>query len=186
MADLDHVEVDGGLGTESASNNPTNKTDTDRGKAIDYNTPNSLAIYLDDGIWRLTPPYDVKVKTKIGDILDEDGDVMANYYITQGDLLPPFEGQLVDENGPVNLSGRTAKLIMSKDSVTKVDGDCDILSQSQGRVSYTWAEGDTDTPGTFIAVVEVTDSSSPFSFPSYRHLQIHIQEKPRYPVPEEP
>ena len=81
--------------------------------------------------------------------------------IKQNDTSPPFTATLRDGDGEVvDISGATVKFLMRNrlTRALKVDGVASVVSGSGGTISYTWASGDTDTPGTYEVEIEITFS----------------------------
>ena len=99
---------------------------------------------------------------------------MTTFSITQGDLLPALEDQLLDGGGePVSLpEGSTVTFVVARrrgepptiDAAAEVVGDGVV-----GHVRYPWLAGDTDEAGEFIYVWVVTwpdTAGKPQTFPS--------------------
>lgn len=94
------------------------------------------------------------------------------------DTAPPLTVQLVNNNGPIDLTPatRVRLLIWDQDNNVKVDAECVIDDDPEtGRLSYQWQEGDTDTAGLFdfefvIAWQDLTVESIPKD--EYYHLRI--------------
>lgn len=102
----------------------------------------------------------------------------ADFYIKQGDTSPAIEAQLEDEAGnPVDLTGASVDFHMKAPSATglKVDAAGTIFNQSEGKVRYEWASGDTDTTGLFHAEWEVAfGDGSVETFPNTGNIEIEI------------
>ena len=95
----------------------------------------------------------------------------------KGDRHPPLDVVLRDQNGVVDLTSASAvEFIMQDSSGTNVvDGECTILDAASGRVRYSWAEGDTDTVGSFKAEWVVTwDDGLETTFPDDGFVTIRI------------
>ena len=109
---------------------------------------------------------------------------MADFYITQGNLLPVLTVSAKDGAGAaVTLSnvqsvqfhmwaqypgGATLK-INAAGSYAADPGD------GTARLSYTWASGDTDTPGEYWATFTVTYTNGKTqTFPTPGHLDIQV------------
>jgi hypothetical protein len=109
---------------------------------------------------------------------------MVDIYIKQGDTAPIVEAVLLDANQlPVDLSGATVVFRMaSRPGVAPiVDETATIVDAGAGRVSYAWAAGDTDEPGTYLAEFVVT-SSEQQTFPNMRYLVVEIKPNLAAPV----
>lgn len=95
---------------------------------------------------------------------------MAVYFsIYKGDLLPVLEATLHDEVGVIDLTGATVRFQMRAPGtdVLEVDGAAAIVgSATAGVVRYTWATGDTDTVGVYLAWFQVTYLPKTLSAPS--------------------
>ena len=102
----------------------------------------------------------------------------ADFYIKEGDVLLKIEATLKDENDAVvDLTGAAVIFKMKgRTSVTiKVDAAATIDDAVNGKVSYTWAAGDTDTAGDYHAEFEVTfTGGSVLTFPNDGYLEIKI------------
>lgn len=104
---------------------------------------------------------------------------MADFTIAQGDTAPALEATLKDGDGnPVDLSGATIKFHMMTKRYNKslVNKDATISDAANGKVQYSWAEGDTDTVGDHHIEWEVTHSNGDVeSFPSAAPQEILIR-----------
>ena len=85
---------------------------------------------------------------------------MTTFSITQGDLLPALEDQLLDGGGePVSLpEGSTVTFVVARrrGEAPLIDEEGDIVNAAIGHVRYEWVAGDTDEAGEFIYVWVVT------------------------------
>lgn len=87
------------------------------------------------------------------------------FTLTQGNLLPELEFTVTDGDGnPVDLTNAdSVRFLMAtipndwSDSVEKIDAVATFVDKPTGRVKYSWAGTNTDTPGKFAAVFEFTD-----------------------------
>lgn len=87
---------------------------------------------------------------------------MVDFEIGQNDLLPELEFTLTQAGVAVNLAGSTLMFHMrpqAAGAVVKVSAAAAIVNAATGQGKYSWIDGDTDTPGTFIGEVEVTFAS---------------------------
>jgi hypothetical protein len=101
----------------------------------------------------------------------------------RNDREPALRATLLHNGEPVPLSGSTVKLIMKLDSAAasaapKVDAAATIVGDDEvdvGVVEYAWADGDTDTIGTYRAEFEVTFANGKTrSFPGADYLLVRI------------
>lgn len=86
---------------------------------------------------------------------------MADFTIKRGDNVPILEATLSDQDGPINLTGATVKLIMKGKgtaSGTTISGTCVIVSAAAGTVSYSWLTGNTDVVGSYDLEFQITYS----------------------------
>jgi hypothetical protein len=98
--------------------------------------------------------------------------------IKKGDREPAFTSQLLVAGEPVNLTGRSVRFLM-RHAVTgtlKVNAAATIVDAENGRVSYAWAAGDTDTPGLYKAEWEVMSGGLRRTFPPRGYLHIEVVE----------
>ena len=106
----------------------------------------------------------------------------ADWTMKKDDLLPLMELTLEDVDGAVDLSGATSaklKMILKDemgstpkiDTAVAIDGD---QVTNKGKVVYTWVDGDTDTPGTYLGEVEVLYGAKPLTFPNDSYYIIAI------------
>jgi hypothetical protein len=92
----------------------------------------------------------------------------ADFQIPQDRLLPILTATLSDADGPLNLapaSGVRFQMRAPGASTYEVDQPAAVVSAAAGQVSYTWATGDTDTPGLYLAWFEVSTSGKTFAAP---------------------
>lgn len=79
--------------------------------------------------------------------------------LVQGDTAPILRGSITNDEtgGPLNLSGCTVFFQMRKKDDTRytVNAETDITSAIDGRVAYTLAANDLNTPGEYQAQFEV-------------------------------
>lgn len=98
--------------------------------------------------------------------------------IKRHDTAPAFTATLRDANGTViDLTGASARFLMREPRarILKVNGAMTIPDAANGRVSYAWATGDTDTAGKYQVEVEVTFSDSTIqTFPNDGHHDLHV------------
>lgn len=106
----------------------------------------------------------------------------ADWTTKKNDLLPILSVTLQDANGAVDLSGATSikfQMILKANmgGTPKVDAaavaDPDQVT-NKGLITYTWASGDTDTPGTYLGEFEALYGTSPLTFPNDSYYIIAI------------
>lgn len=102
--------------------------------------------------------------------------------IKKGDLLPIYRAILRDPNGTIApLAGASSVLFsmrhMDTGEVKVYRKAASIVSAVTGEVSYSWAAGDTDTPGVYeIEWVAIYLGSKPMTYPGDGFNQIEIAE----------
>lgn len=106
------------------------------------------------------------------------------FTIKRGDQLPVLTATLSDTGGAFNLSGATVRLTLAEwhtrtpllDRVAATNLD-DGAEGNRGKVQYTWAAGDTDTPGWYRGEWEVTfDDGRTLTFPNDDDLIVCVRE----------
>ena len=114
-----------------------------------------------------------------------DGDRLKS-----GDTDPNLSVQLRRRNdNPKSLSDARVTLRLAEAKrddlsiVADTTGDLSILDEENGRVEYSWQEGDTDKVGSYIGefVVEELDESGDLTgqiqtFPNQGHFKVRIQQ----------
>jgi len=82
----------------------------------------------------------------------------ASIFLKRNDLLPIVSAVLSDVNGPLDLTTADVKFIWKNLGTQKVrTGDAVVVGDPKtGRVSYTWAAGDTKDAGTYQCEFEVS------------------------------
>ena len=103
---------------------------------------------------------------------------MADFYIKRGDRLPKFTVWLQNPDGsPVVLADEPIRFRMFPvgGKEAKVDGIGAIEDGPKGRVSYSWAAGDTDTPGEYNAEWAVMfGDDKEMTFPNYDYMKVLV------------
>lgn len=98
----------------------------------------------------------------------------ADWTMKKNDLLPIWSVTLQDADGAVDLTGVssvTLKMVLRDDmgATPKIDAagvpDPDQVT-NKGKMTYTWVNGDTDTPGIYNAEVEALFGTDPLTFPN--------------------
>lgn len=79
------------------------------------------------------------------------------YAIKQDDTAPALAASLRSRGAPLDLTlADTVTVHMQHvDALKTVSGACDITDEEKGRIAYPWADGDTDTPGTYRVEFEI-------------------------------
>lgn len=104
---------------------------------------------------------------------------VESFVLRAGDRLPAITATLQDATGTaVNLTTATAvKFQMKQPGAPKINAAATITSASAGTVAYAWALADTDTPGRYRAVFEVTWSDGKKqTFPNGEPIDVTITE----------
>lgn len=103
---------------------------------------------------------------------------MADFHIKQNDRKEPFNATLKDSSGvAVDLTGATVlfRLRQFGAAAAKVNASAAIISAAAGTVRYSWASGDTDSPGEYEAEFQVTFSDGTIqTFPNAGVLSVLI------------
>ena len=102
-----------------------------------------------------------------------------DFTIKRGDRLPPLTVTLRDAAGAaVPLTGATVRFHMREIGAqeVKVNRPAQVVQPpANGQVSYAWAAGDTDTPGTYYAEFQVTWSDGTVqTFPNVDYLTVQV------------
>jgi len=100
-------------------------------------------------------------------------------YVVAGDYGYDVSFTLEDYNGDaVDLSGYSSVSLKVADTLTaaacNIIGDCTVISEDDGSITYTVADGDFSTAGLYPAEVEVTFSSKILTF---RNLEIKVYDQ---------
>lgn len=109
--------------------------------------------------------------------------VLGGSVLKEGDTEPNFTAKCLDgDNQPVDLTGATVMFHLRQQGSpsTKVDAAMTITEAAEGKVKYEWDDtgADTDTPGTFDAEVEVTDSNGEITtYPGNGYVTVQITEQ---------
>lgn len=103
----------------------------------------------------------------------------STFCIKRGDLLPALIIQLLDDGEAFDLAGYTATLkARDQSGATVIDAAMSIVAADEGKVSYTWQAGDTDTEGGLDLEVELehTASGKIRTFPDDGFIPVVITE----------
>ena len=118
----------------------------------------------------------------------------ADFHIKQGNTSPALEAQLLDNNDdPVDLTvpddwtvdQATVKFQMQMvgDDTPTVDAAATVLDAPNGIVAYEWADGDTDTTGSYQAEFDVDYDGrtgdlfdADETFPNNDYLLVRVEE----------
>ena len=112
-------------------------------------------------------------------ILSRDGDALMDFWIKEGDRLPPISGALVGSNNQrLNLSTATVRFkARHRDTgAVVIDQPMSVVDALEGEVSYSWAAPDTAAAVELQGEVEVTDGGLVQTFPKPGFIAIHITE----------
>lgn len=99
------------------------------------------------------------------------------FNIKRNDRAPSITCRL--GSGALNLTGTTVKFIMrdasSPSATPKVNAAATIVSATEGIVRYSWASGDTNTAGLYLAEWEVTFAGDvKGTYPRTGHLYVNV------------
>lgn len=103
--------------------------------------------------------------------------------VKQSDLFPDVITVVKDENGVVvDLTGASVKFSMRKardPTSIKIDAVNGVLvSGTLGKISYVWAAGNTDTPGTYEGEFRVTPAAGDaFRVPTTGYIEVRVEQK---------
>lgn len=102
------------------------------------------------------------------------------FHIKQNDRLRPLVRTLRNSDGSViDLSSATSvafRMVPLGGTTPKVAGSAAITDAEAGEVTYQWAAGDTDTPGTYRAEYQVEFSGiTPLTVPTLNDFFIHVE-----------
>lgn len=103
---------------------------------------------------------------------------MADFYVRAGDTLPPIQATLLDPTGAaVDLTGATVHFRMHLPGAAyKVDRVATLTSPSTGQLQYSWAAGDTDTAGSYLAHWHITfPGGATQTIPTQRDMAIEVE-----------
>lgn len=105
---------------------------------------------------------------------------MSEFNIKQNDRLPKLRANLAIDGVALDLTSCTVafKMRLCGASTLKVNAAATVVGvPTTGVVEYTWAAGDTDTPGRYDAEFEVTVSGGQiFSTPTVGFLRVNVEE----------
>jgi len=107
---------------------------------------------------------------------------MADYNIKVGDTLPTITATLRNADGTAislaNASGVRFHMRRKGAKELLVGAACTILDAANGRIEYTWQEGDFDSQGTYEGEFQITYTSGDIAtVPNDRHFSIQITEE---------
>lgn len=106
---------------------------------------------------------------------------MAGFTIKRNDRRPRWRVQLTANGSPVNGTlAANVRFIMKQGSTIKVNKQpMSAVDAANGIYEYIWADGDTDTSGTYTAEVEVDWGGTPAvlqTFPNTGYFSITIED----------
>lgn len=104
----------------------------------------------------------------------------ADFTIKQGDLLPAISASLTDSTGAaVDLTGASAAFVLRSSTAAApvVNAAATVTAATAGKVSYSWATGNTGTAGDYQAEWIITfPGGGKQTFPSVGYTSVSIQE----------
>lgn len=112
-------------------------------------------------------------------VLSRDGDALTDFWIKEGDRVPPLAGAIIGSNGQrYNLSTATVRFkARDRDTAAVViDQSMTIVDALEGEVSYAWQVADTVAARELQAEIEVTDGGLVQTFPKPGWINVHIVE----------
>jgi len=105
------------------------------------------------------------------------------FIIKQGDTAPAIKAQLLDsDEQPVDLTAvQDVRYFMrDRDQVIvneTMSGGVSVIDAQNGRVQYSWSDGDTDSPGQKISEFTVTyQSGKEETLPNQGYIYVVIEE----------
>jgi len=99
--------------------------------------------------------------------------------LKQNDTFPPLEATLSDSKGAIDLTlAEKVELVMKlKTGSTVVEGQCEVLPGTEGKVKYAWAAGDTAVVGVWEVEFKITWGPGEVeSVPNASYDEIEIQK----------
>jgi hypothetical protein len=102
---------------------------------------------------------------------------MSTVYMKQGDRLPALQMQLLDAAGaPLDLTGASVTFRMrpSSGGALKVNAAATVVDATTGTVRYSWAAGDTDTVGGFVAEWACSYSGAVQTAPTVGYVTVQV------------
>jgi hypothetical protein len=98
-------------------------------------------------------------------------------YVRQGDRLPPARALVFTENERVDLTAFESIAFRMVNSEVEIEGVA--TGTDDGELSYEWADGDTDTLGTYdVVFVGVDADGRELTMPTRDNLKIVISARP--------
>jgi hypothetical protein len=116
----------------------------------------------------------------------QTGYAQPRFTIKRGDTSPFLIAQLVNANGPLNLTGSTVTLRFWPSSCCSLppasevrEGVCTLFNAIRGTVIYQWQPGDTAESGVFEMEFQVESlSGARFTAPNDGTLELVIVDHP--------
>lgn len=107
---------------------------------------------------------------------------MDPFTIKRGDTRPLLDATLSDDDGPVDLTGATVRLVVRRATprcgevgALLLKRECEIIDAAAGKVRYAWQPDDTATVGSYAAEFEVAFvGGGLWTFPSAGYVAIII------------
>ena len=95
-----------------------------------------------------------------------------DFYIKQGDTLPIFAVQLLDDNGnPIDLSGSTVQLLVEGMG----DNPKNMTVYDNAVVTYQFSKEETKNFGTYLAEIRIIyNNGDIITLPTIGNIKIHV------------
>ena len=100
-----------------------------------------------------------------------------SFSIKRNDRLPAIEATLEADGEAMDLTDCTVTFIMTRvgDTSATVSAEADVVSATDGTVSYSWGATDTETAGLYRAEFEVEDEDGlKRTFPADDYLYVNV------------
>lgn len=112
-------------------------------------------------------------------------EIVSGEHLKTGDTEPDLVVKLIKDNdNPKDLSSGSPTVSVyiaeANENTLVVDddttGNVSISDANTGEITYSWQAGDTDTPGTYEAEVEVDESGDVSTYPNRGTFKLFIEE----------
>ncbi len=110
-----------------------------------------------------------------------------SFDMKQNDTWPPLRAQLVQaDREPIPLAGATVHFVMKNGAgEVVIDRAAEIIDEEEGRVEFTFQEGETATAGDFYGEFKVVYPGIPpetVTVPNYKFIRVNIEKELREQV----